>query len=344
MNKTESAKCSDLIIFAETLRLAHESKVGLNRFLEEISGSITGTNVESWIRTISEKLQQGCSFKEAATGISGMDPVLSGLLGSENEMVLSKNLAAYSRNLIKLAEFHEKIKNALFYPFIILLFSFGALLIVNFIFWPSFASSLKGNPAIPTITKIVFFVDMVNFPLSAVFLVAVISLLAGAGWFLFFSSASVIQNSFITDFFFFKSFFQNELKARITGDIGIFLESGMSLPDALTFSTNYSASGSFSSELTNAAENLKSGMEPAESFRNATFLNSFQEILNKKTSEISPEVFYSLRDLYFKQAILNSDRLTQLAFPVMMVICGIMTMLLCLGIYGNCAILAGNYQ
>lgn len=146
----------DLVGFCRQLATLLGSGVTILRGLDIILKQVQSSRLHGVILEIKKSMEEGLSFHDA---LAKHPKIFSGLWANlvesgEASGCLPVVLDRLAKSLERNAEFKRKIITALFYPFILMVVGFGALLFLTIKIIPTFAELFKGfNLTLPLITR-----------------------------------------------------------------------------------------------------------------------------------------------------------------------------------------------
>ncbi len=260
--KRASLKLIDLAFFARNLSTVLSAGVSLLRSLELLASQTESLKLEKVLRNAMEDIKRGFSLSESMNKYPHIfSPLWRGVIevgeASGNLPLVLERLSDYLEMRL---EFERKIKSALVYPIILIIFAIGATLFFMKFFLPRFVFLFKDfNVTLPLPTQILF--NFANF-LNKYFLEVVIGIILLIIGFIYFQKTSLgktLLNKIISNLPILGSLVFLSSLERFSSIMYILLESGVPIIYALEVAGKSIGNIAMEKELSYVKEEIKRG-------------------------------------------------------------------------------------
>ena len=264
------------------LSLALKSGRPLPESLLRLSGPRPDNMASKWCRELGEKMASGYSVKEVCNDLADFDPVLARLLPLLGDERLIKVLDFYTRCLINFEIVKDRLKAALFYPFLILAILLVNLLFLNLNLFPQVIESLATTErSLPVMVRLLHFTEASLWPISLIIPGLIIVLL--------FVTVKVMlgmagRDSFITRLYGFSDALRLQETARLQSMVSLYLRAGLSLEESVANSAQLAGKDD-AADLLSSSRVLSQGRPAEEAF---AYSNVFLEIAH---ADLTPESY-----------------------------------------------------
>jgi len=266
-NDSTENSADDIIIFSQLLQTAQSSGLPLPRGLVEISETIDDLKAAEWAKTIAKRMTEGRSLGESAADIPGMDKVLSMLISIPGGAGLSDVLTAYGRHLVVFRSIAEKMKTAVFYPFIVVWLAVIDLCVMNMMLFPTLEEAFSTKQvSFPIVMYLLYFFNFRTWPVSLIVPTLIFDIAILATKTLFFTPFARMHETFFGRILGLRKFAEIEEIGRFLGLLAIFLQAGQTLPQSIRLAARHSALTTNAANYCDLADAVENGATPADCF------------------------------------------------------------------------------
>lgn len=152
----------NILIFTQNFKTLLESGLSISLVLEILSSQEKDKQLSIIINSIRSKILNGNSIYQAFSNYKNIfgDTYLNLLLAGEESGNLIENLNKICENITLSEKIKRKVKEALFYPTIVFIFTILLLLFMLTFVFPNFISLFKDtNTSLPLLTQIIMFIS-----------------------------------------------------------------------------------------------------------------------------------------------------------------------------------------
>ncbi|MBR4569825.1 MAG: type II secretion system F family protein [Candidatus Riflebacteria bacterium] len=321
----------ELIAFCRLIVAASKSGMNLIPALEKLVNKNDNKQSIIWLNDLVDKLKKGYSIDEAKNSLKGFDPVLGRLLPLLGNEKLVKVFEIYTKYLIKQETCNKQIRCLVWYPLLVMLFSFAFVLYLNFHSFPlmetmsSLDSTLDGWSF-----RLLYFAKNSLWPISLIIPGLMAYLIIDCA--IYMLSGRFIKTSLWAKISGLDKADEMNEKSRLAALLSIYVSAGYSLNQAIEASINFVGEEE-SRELLKFNKAFSEGNNLSEVLINSGILSDF---LNGKESvdELPAKLNYAYDNFNFETINLIksiSDKL----FYIPLIIAGIMVMLVVTGFFGS---------
>ncbi|MCA9382922.1 type II secretion system F family protein [Candidatus Dojkabacteria bacterium] len=306
-----------------------------NKKLAEIWGEIHD-DVESG-KTMADSMKK---YKQVFSDI-----IISVISIGEQGGTLEKNLIFLSDFLKKNYELNRKVKGALVYPVVVMLLTFGEMSGVVFFILPSLGALIEQFETTPAMT--LFILHLADFLRENILYVGLVTIILGIFARFYFRTKMGIRIKAIAALKFpiVKKLSEGQTLANFSRTLGILLESGIPIAEALSITSNTTTNVIYREKLIKVAKDVSDGKTVAESLSQYKkfFPETYTRIIEvgEQTGTLEENLLY-LYDFYAEDVEEISNNLATLLEPILLVFIGIMIALLALTVIGPIYQLTGS--
>jgi type IV pilus assembly protein PilC len=325
--KHKGIKPMDMSFFARNLAITLSAGVSLMRSLDIISVQSESQKLSSIIKEVSRDIEKGASLNEAIEKYPKVFPVLwTGIIkigeASGNLPFVLDKLANYLEQRL---EFTRKIKSALIYPVMVVVFSFIAMGVFFKFILPRFTTIFSQfHIKLPFITELLIKIsDLVNnnFLLLVGFMVAIIVA--------FIKFRQSDKGKQILDRIkliipLIKGLVLYAVLERFSSTVYILLESGVPITYTLDVAAKSSGNSVIGKDIERVRDNVKKGKSFADELEKVEFFPPLISEIAKVGEEAGnmPEMFEKISEHYQLQLTTKMERLVAAFEPLVIFLLG----------------------
>ena len=329
----------EVVLSVRYLSIMLKSSLPIVEALISLSDQVSNKRLKKIYFELKNEVQNGMSLASAMKFYPRVFPgiIVSIVDAGEQGGTLEKNLIYLADYLKKDYELKRKVKNAMFYPIIIL----GMTMIegagMMFLILPRLETLFSSFKNIPDFTK--FLLSFSKFIRENVVFLGIGFTIFAFLWMWFFGTkiGKIIKDNVALKFPIFKVLNKNSILANFARTLGILLESGIPLSKALNISANTVTNHNYTRILLDIEQKTKEGQSLAmslksyEKFFPPTFIKMIQTA--EQTGTLEDNLMY-LHQFYADDVLEMSNNLAILIEPLLLIFVGAMIGLLAMAIVG----------
>lgn len=336
-----------IMVSIRNLYLMLRSGLALNEAVRTLADQTPDERLQKIYLEIGDKIDGGQNLADSMKDYPKVfsDIIVSVITVGEQGGTLEKNLLFLADYLKKAHTLGKKIQGALIYPSIVFLLTFVEMLGVIFLILPKLEDLFKTFDDVPTLTKTILagseFIRENAFPL-AIGLVVFIGLII---MFLKSKSGKVFKDVMGLKTPVIKDLNKNNILASFSRTLGILLETGIPLVNALDIATSTVSNSRYKKVLEKVVAEVKNGKSVSDSLSeyDTYFPPTFVKMIEvgESTGTLEENLGY-LYDYHAEEVEELSNNLSTLLEPLLLIVIGGMIGLLALIIIGPIYQLTGN--
>jgi type IV pilus assembly protein PilC len=319
----------DIVLSIRQISIMLKSSLAIEDVLKSLTEQSFNPKLKQTYRAVLADIQSGQSLSESMEKHKKVfsNIVVSIIRAGEQGGTLEKNLIYLADYLKRDYELKKKIKGAMFYPVVVLGLTFMEVFGVIFFILPKLESLFSSFPNIPAFTKAIMsgskFVRLNSAPIGG----ATAVIIAAIVFFLRTHLGKVFRDNISLKFPVIKKLTKHGILANFSRSLGILLESGIPIVNAIRISSDTVDNVVYSKLLADVHEEVKSGKSLTESLSKYPkhFPLTFTKLIEvgERTGTLEENLMY-LHEFYADDVEDMSNNLATLLEPILLVFIGLM--------------------
>lgn len=324
----KKVKNSDVVIFTRQLSSMAQTGLTLIESLNILNKQTTNTEMQNVISDLVENISEGRSFSQALENHKDIfsEVYISLIRAAESGGLMHKILARLADNLEASEDLQKRVKQALFYPTIIIIGVIGVIAIMNIFVIPQLSSLYDNlNVELPITTKIVVGSSKLFLQFWPIALVAV-----AAAYIIFAQFKKTDEGIRIIDKINLKlpilgSISKLSILDEVSRTLSLLIGAGTSIIEALDITANVAGNIHYKEAVLQSAKMVEKGIPLSKAFENQLIFPDMM-IQMTRVGEETGKIDDSLERLaqYFQRDLdLKIKTLTQSLEPLIIVFLGV---------------------
>lgn len=328
----------EIVEFNKVFSLMLISKLPVIQALELIYLQTRNKHFKMIIKDILKELKSGHSLSKSFSKYKDLfsEIYIANLKVAEETGQIAEVLSEYTQYIESIQNLKRKIMQAVRYPALVLIVTFGVVFFMVFYLIPMFESLFfSAKMTLPALTQLIISVSYLvkdNSYFFAGLLLLVVFIFVKSG-----KSSAVKSRSdrYILAVPYVSALYKKNILARFALSMGIQLKSGVALVDALKISANISENSIFKVEIDRITRKLIKGESFSSNISSSKFFDlTFSKLLTvgEESAELE-KVFYLISNYYSKEFDYQLDSATSLIEPVLILIVGMIVAVILVAMY-----------
>lgn len=329
-------KLEDIVTFSRQLSVMVTSGIRIRNALEILSRQeVFSRSFRKILTNMVFSLESGSSLAEAMKSEKAFDEIFVNLVeAGEKGGVLDATLEKIAIFYEDMKRLRDEVKSAMAYPIFVLIFAILIIFVISFFVLPRLISVFGTVPKNPLIKFLLDANKLLSERWPLVLIVAVASFI---GLFIFFRTRLGMRVKSVIGGLIpiVRKIRVNMAIERFTKTLGILLESGVSVTDAIELAARSSENPALESSSSKMIEMVKKGLTLREAMISINIIPTMVAEMvgtGEETGKL-PEVLQKVSEFYDQEVRKNVKQLVSLIEPMMIVFVGGFIALLALTMY-----------